>query len=158
MNEWQNELFEYRSLLGDRKLSAKYVAAGIDLHPRVQELSEKLGARAPWSRKRVMHPLDLEVTYTVGGRFAKGTLRDVTGGGMIITSDDIALGGTRTMVRLRDKETNQVYLYPAKVKWSVSEKGFGILFDGHPQKDDGIDFASIPSFTFGVKQKRPNAA
>ncbi|MEM9194389.1 MAG: PilZ domain-containing protein [Myxococcota bacterium] len=81
------------------------------------------------------------VHFTVPGGFASGKLRNISPGGVAITTPHAVLKGSRTVLRVAEPRRGMEYTFPGRIVWTGAGKAdsadprvVGIAFDGTPTR------------------------
>ena len=93
-----------------------------------------IGADSRRTMLRVPSPQPIE--FTEPGGFAVGQIRNISGGGMAISTGRPLPMGTRTIVRVAEVSRGVEFVFPARVVWSSRSLSpiMGVAFDGPPKK------------------------
>lgn len=132
--DWVRIVADYRTLAGKREL-------GCSLDPaeaaRLDGLERRLASRArgpfaPFSeREQLRRAVSLIVTFLTAEGPRDGVARDVSGGGMFVTTSTPLAIGARTVVRIIDRFSGDEWRFGAEVV-RTDRGGMGLKLEGVP--------------------------
>ena len=128
-------IFEYRVLLSSADKRQPVGTSQDDA--RLQRLRQQLPLAVPPLDERDPYTLlsePLTVEFGVGERFVRGTLRNASGGGLAIATEEPPALGKQLVIHVQDRKRAVVYSFPASVVSRVLRGvcGMSVAFEGTP--------------------------
>jgi hypothetical protein len=128
-------IFEYRVLLS--KAQKRQPELDDAQQQRLERLRQQLPLTVPPLDDRdpyTLLPDPLEVEFAQDGRFFSASLRNASGGGLAIATDEPPALGQQLAIHVRDREHGVVYSFPARVVSRVVRglPGMSVAFEGQP--------------------------
>jgi hypothetical protein len=128
-------IFEYRVLLS--KAQKRQPEPGGDDQLRLERLGQQLPLAVPALDDRDPYTMlgePLPIEFALQGRFVTGTLRNASGGGLGITTEQPPPLGQPLTIHVQDRKRGVVYSFPARVVSRVLSgvPGMSLAFEGVP--------------------------
>jgi hypothetical protein len=137
MAEKLKRIFEYRVLLS--KTQKRQPDLDPDERLRLDRLGQQLPLTAPALDDRDPYTMlgePLPVEFALEGRFATGSLRNASGGGLAIATAQPPALGQPLVIHVQDRKRAVVYSFPGRVVSRVlsGTPGMSVAFDGVPNQ------------------------